>query len=285
MAKRAVATAGRSGGLAQRKKRAAPGARKVAKPKPSLLKNAMKVVKPKPSLLKKASRRKPPTAAGSHTKKSLKQGDKHATIWTRGEEAILRKLSTPAKIQGFLDLLHYDGSDHYWSVRATLRSGSAHCMGGAILASYCLQRNGYGPPRVVGFDSKNDDTHAVAVYQVNGYWGAIGKSNFTLIPRDPVYRSLRELMMSYFDFYFNTKREKSMMGYTRPFNLERTGQDWKFAEGPIEDVLKDFDDVKKTPWIPVRPPGMRESSLLPASQAILQAGLLGSNPKGLFKPR
>lgn len=214
--------------------------------------------------------------------------DEYAKKFTKKEQAVLRKLNTPQAIQNFIDALAYDGADHYYSVRRTLQTKSAHCMGGAILAAYCLEQIGLGPPRVCSFDAENDDTHAVAVYQVRGFWGAIGKSNFTLIrSRDPVYRSLRELMMSYFDFYFNTKGEKSMVGYSQPFNLARTGEGWKFAEGNIDDELEDFDDPKKTPVIRVRPPGMRPGSrkgLLPAPKYLLQAGLLGSNPKGLFKP-
>eukprot|EP00932_Pfiesteria_piscicida_P002900 SRR837773.12819.p1 GENE.SRR837773.12819~~SRR837773.12819.p1 ORF type:complete len:255 (-),score=79.32 SRR837773.12819:57-752(-) len=207
--------------------------------------------------------------------------------WTPAEERVLRGLNTPAKIQAFLDSLYYDGSDHYWSVRMTLRTRRAHCMGGAMVAAHCLERLGYGTPRVVGFEARNDDSHAVAVYQVNGLWGAIGKSNFTLIrARDPVYRSLRELMMSYFDFYFNTKGEKSFTGYSRPFCLSRTGKDWLFAEEPVEDQLSDFDDPKKCPIEPVLPRGFRrKATLLPASKAVMKGGLLGSNPAGLYKPR
>lgn len=227
-------------------------------------------------------------AAGKRGRVPTGRGPKGAlgNKWTKEEEAVLRRLRSPAAIQDFLDSLAYDGADHYYSVRSTLRTRRAHCMGGALVAACCLQRIGLGPPRVVAFDAKNDDTHAVAVFQVGGYWGAVGKSNFTLIrSRDPVYRSLRELMMSYFDFYFNTRREKSMVGYTRPFNLEKIGESWKFAEGNIDDDLDDFDDEDKNPFLPVRPPGMRRGTLSRASQAVLQAGLLGSNPKGLYKPR
>lgn len=206
--------------------------------------------------------------------------------WTPKEEAALRKLNTPTKIQEFLDNMAYDYADDYFSARYTLRTRRAHCMGGAILAACCLERIGLGPPRIVGFEAENDDSHAVAVYQKNGYWGALGKSNFTLIrSRDPVYRSLRELMMSYFDFYFNTKRQKSMTHYQKPFNLNRIGQAWKFAEGSLGDKLDDLDDYDKTPLIPVRPPGMRRSQLGLASKHVLNAGLLGSNPSGLYKPR
>lgn len=241
--------------------------------------------KPQGKKVKKVQKRKEVQKAKRKTSSSSHAKDNCANKWTKGEEAILRKLSSPAKIQEFLDSLGYDGSDDYFSVRSTLRTRKAHCMGGALVAACCLQRIGLGPPLFVGFDAKNDDTHAVAVYRKNGYWGAVGKSNFTLIrSREPVYRTLRELMMSYFDFYFNTKREMSMIGYSKPCNLDRTGQAWKFAEGSVGDALDIFDDEEKTPLIPVRPPGMRKGALGLASKHVLKAGLIGSNPKGLYKP-
>lgn len=252
----------------------------------------MKKVKssPKPAAMKKATPMKKvlghkKAAKRSKSKKPAKANAAYA--WTPAEERLLRGLNTPAKIQAFLDSLHYDGSDHYWSVRMTLRTRKAHCMGGALVAAHCLERLGYGSPRVVGFEAKNDDSHAVAVYQVNGLWGALGKSNFTLIrARDPVYRSLRELMMSYFDFYFNTKGEKSFVGYSKPFPLAGCGKDWLFSEEPVCGKLSDFDDQKKCPIVPTLPRGFqRKKLLLPASKAVLKGGLLGSNPAGLYKPR
>jgi len=225
-------------------------------------------------------------AAASKTKAKASAKKDYTHKFTPKEEAVLRKLKTPTQIQEFIDSLGYDGEDDYFSVRSTLRTRKAHCMGGAMLGACCLERIGLGAPRVVGFDAENDDTHAIAVYQKNGYWGAVAKSNFTLIrARDPVYRTFRELMMSYFDFYFNTKRQKSMTGYnSRPFNLNTVKDDWKFAPGSVGTLLDDFDDVSKCPMTPVRPPGMKQKDLGLASKHLLNAGLLGSNPAGLYKP-
>jgi hypothetical protein len=218
--------------------------------------------------------------------------------WTKKEHAILKKLNTPPKIQAFVDSLGYDGEDDYFSVRSTLRTRKGHCMGGALLAACALEYHGYGPARICGFDAKNDDSHAVAVYKKNGHWGAVGKSNFTLIrARHPVYKTLRELIMSYFDFYFNTKREPSMVAYSGPFELSKctallcetpglkSNESWKFAEGSIKHDLDAFDIPEITPWIPVRPPGLKQKDLGLAPKHLLQAGLIGANPKGLFKPK
>lgn len=218
-----------------------------------------------------------------------------AKSFTAKELKVLSKLNTPAKIQDFVDNLKYDGADDYFSVRSTLRTGKAHCMGGALVAACCLERLGYGPPRVVGFIAENDDSHAVAVYQKDGYWGAVGKSNFTLIrSRLPVYKTVRELMMSYMDFYFNTAREPSLVGFNKPFNLNTTGHSWKFAEGSLGEALDNFDDEEITPIIPLLPPHLRKKGGLAlkkkralglCSKHVLKAGLLGSNPAGLYKPR
>eukprot|EP00747_Dinoflagellata_sp_TGD_P052062 gnl/TRDRNA2_/TRDRNA2_147697_c0_seq2.p1 gnl/TRDRNA2_/TRDRNA2_147697_c0~~gnl/TRDRNA2_/TRDRNA2_147697_c0_seq2.p1 ORF type:complete len:256 (+),score=44.46 gnl/TRDRNA2_/TRDRNA2_147697_c0_seq2:90-857(+) len=211
--------------------------------------------------------------------------------WTRAEEAVLNRLKTPHAIQRYLDSLTYDAEDGAHSVRSTLRTRKAHCMGGALLAAYCLKRIGLGPPRLVSIDShaEVDDGHVIAVYKLNGHWGAIAKSNFTCIrARDPVYRTIRELMMSYFDFYFNSKGVKSMLGYSPVLNVERfsraQGKDkshrWLFAE----DIVKELDKEKVwQPYFKCLPRGMRTGTLLPASKALLDAGLLGSNPAGLHK--
>eukprot|EP00397_Hematodinium_sp_SG-2012_P058990 GEMP01075143.1.p3 GENE.GEMP01075143.1~~GEMP01075143.1.p3 ORF type:complete len:136 (+),score=27.35 GEMP01075143.1:158-565(+) len=104
----------------------------------------------------------------------------------------------------YLDTLAYDPADGCRSVRSTVHTKQAHCLGGALLGAHCLHRAGYGEPRIVCIDSVPgiDDGHAVALYQVDGLLGCVAKSNYTLIrSRDPMYRSLRELMMSYHDFY------------------------------------------------------------------------------------
>jgi len=202
--------------------------------------------------------------------------------WTKKEEATLRGLNTPEKVQAFIDALAYDGADDYFSVRSTLRTRKAHCMGGALVAACCMERLGYGAPRIIGIEAHNDDSHALCIYKKNGFWGALGKSNFTLIrSRQPVYKTVRELMMSYFDMYFNTKREMSMTHYAGPYNLNRAGQGWKFKEGSLG---VDMDECDDTPLTPVRPPGMKTRHLGLASKAVLKAGLQGAKAAGLFKP-
>lgn len=154
--------------------------------------------------------------------------------WTPAERKILEKLDTPEKIQLFVDnKLKYDGPDGCRSVRHTLATKEAHCLGGCMLAYYLLTRLGYDA-FCIGLDAVNDDAHAICVYSrtvaiksksskgsktVNKkFFGSLSKSNFTLIrSRDCVYSSLRELLMSYWDFYFNTAGDKTLAAYSAPF--------------------------------------------------------------------
>jgi len=205
--------------------------------------------------------------------------------WTKAEKAFFQKLKTPQDIQRWLDKVPYDPIDGVRSVRKTIRTKKAHCFGGALLAAYALHKAGFGPPRIMLMWAENDDSHIVAVYKVGKYWGCLAKSNWTLTrSRDPVYRSLRELMMSYFDLYFNTKGEKSFTGYSRPINPYgfKVGDKWLFSEEDVEEL--DEDDIYE-PRIPVRPPGMRKKYFMTASRALIRGGTYGANPKGLCKPK
>ena len=157
-------------------------------------------------------------------------------------EAVLANLKTPEEIQTFVDNIPYAWSgevpgDYNRSVRQVFNDGKCDCVGGALIAAYCLEKQGYGPGRVVGLaaDRKIDDDHLIAVYKVGNLWGAISKSAYPgCRGRDPVYSSLRELVMSYFDFYVNAKGQKSLRGFSAPVFLDRTDPDrhWVFQTKP-----------------------------------------------------
>lgn len=140
---------------------------------------------------------------------------------TPAELRFLRSLKTPLGIQRYLDALPYHLAGTAWSPRLVMRHGTAHCLEGAIFAAAALRALGY-PPLIFDMEAHHDTDHVMAVYQVRGHWGAIAKSNFTgCHGRDPVYRSLRELAMSYFNLYFNLRRERSLRTFSRPVNLAR----------------------------------------------------------------
>src|SRR5271165_3099511 len=130
--------------------------------------------------------------------------------FTPAESRKLRSLKDPYGIQRFLDDLPYHLADTAWSPRLVLREKTAHCLEGAIFAAAALRANGY-PPLIIDFEATRDTDHVLAVYQTDGFWGAIAKSNFSgLRYREPVYRSLRELAISYFEDYFNLLGERTL---------------------------------------------------------------------------
>jgi len=134
-------------------------------------------------------------------------------------------MKTPALIQRFLDEdIGYNkelrGYTCY-SPRLVLREGVAHCMEGSLLAAMALRRLGY-PPLLVDLEAVRDSDHVLAVYRVGGCWGAVAQSDYSgLRSREPVYASIRELAMSYFEDYYNPRGEKTLRAYSRPLNLTR----------------------------------------------------------------
>src|SRR5580693_4221761 len=157
--------------------------------------------------------------------------------FTRAEMAVLSKLTTPEKIQRFLDDLGYNkekGGATCRSPRRVLRDRTAHCMEGALLGAAALRFQGH-PPLLLDLEAVQDDDHVLAIFRQRGYWGAVAKSNFSgLRYREPVYRTLRELVMSYFEHYYNLRREKTLRNYSRPVNLRRFDRiDWMTAEDDV----------------------------------------------------
>ena len=201
--------------------------------------------------------------------------------WTKDETSFLRKLNEPDKIQGFLDSIDYNPNYECRSPRLVMRKRSAHCFEGALFAAAALNFIGYRP-LLVDMKAFNDDDHVIAVFKENGHWGAVAKSNFTTLRyREPVYRSLRELVMSYFDFYFNIYGEKSLRGYSLPLDLSIfNSRNWVTTEEDLEYIgdkleqLHHFEVVTKK----------MISKLKIASETMLKAGMMGSNESGLFKP-
>jgi hypothetical protein len=144
---------------------------------------------------------------------------------TAGELATYRRrLDTPVKIQRFLDRIPYNielDGETFRSPRMVLRDGTANCIEGAVLAAAALRVQGE-LPLIMDLTAVRDEDHVIAVFRRRGLWGAIATSKFTgLRYREPVYRSLRELAMSYFEHYFNLAGERTLRGYGRPVNLAR----------------------------------------------------------------
>ncbi|HEV8524561.1 MAG TPA: hypothetical protein VGQ71_08680 [Terriglobales bacterium] len=165
--------------------------------------------------------------------------------FTPGELRILRSLSTPVKIQQFLDKLPYHiNAATVWSPRRVLRERTAHCCEGSIFAAAALRANGY-PPLVFDLEAYRDTDHVIAIFQERGRWGAIAASNYMGCRyREPVYTSLRELAMSYFEDYFNMAGERTLRTYSRPVNLARFDSiNWMTTEEEIWDIPNYLVDI------------------------------------------
>jgi len=138
----------------------------------------------------------------------------------------------------------YHLEDTAWSPRRVLRENSSHCCEGAIFAAAALRVNGF-PPLLLDFEADHDTDHVLAIYRVNGHWGAIAKSNYSGCRyREPVYRSLRELAMSYFNLYFNMRRERTLRTFSRPVNLNRFDRlNWMTTEEPVWFIVNYLFDI------------------------------------------
>ncbi|HWX53085.1 MAG TPA: hypothetical protein VN176_00700 [Verrucomicrobiae bacterium] len=146
----------------------------------------------------------------------------------------LRSLKTPYGIQKFLDAMPYHLADTAWSPRRALQENTSHCFEGAMLAAAALRVNGH-PPLVFDLEGEGDSDHVLAIYRTRGHWGAVAKSNFTgLRYREPVYRNLRELAMSYFENYFNLRKQRSLRTFSRPVDLRRFDHlNWMTTDKPL----------------------------------------------------
>ncbi len=166
---------------------------------------------------------------------------------SKSEMAVFRKLTTPIKIQDFLDSMPINwckGKEGhtYLSPRRVLREQKMHCLEGALFAATALWIQGERP-LLLDLKADGDDDHVVALYKRNGYWGAISKTNHaTLRFRDPVYKTVRELAVSYFHEYFVNKTGKKVLrSYSDPFSLKSFGIDWITAEENLDDLVDALD--------------------------------------------
>jgi hypothetical protein len=160
------------------------------------------------------------------------------------ELSLLRRLNTPERIQRFLDDVDYNKEEDgptCRSPRRVLRDRLAQCLEGALFGAAALRVQGW-EPLLLDLEAVRDDDHVLAIFRRRGCWGAIAKSNYAgLRFREPVYRGLRELAMSYFEHYYNAEGEKTLRTYSRPVNLRRFDRiDWMTTEQdlwPISDYL------------------------------------------------
>ncbi len=201
---------------------------------------------------------------------------------TKQELKAISGLTTPAKIQAFLDEIPYSVEERYRCPLTVLREGEGHCFDGALFGAAMLRRLGH-PPRILDMlPNARDDDHLLALYKRDGHWGAVAKSNFSgLRFREPIYRTLRELVLSYFEDYFNAAGEKTLRSYTVPLSLKAFDKlNWMTSDENLEAIALRLDEIRKVPVLTRR----MIANLSPVDRRSYQAGMLGVNEAGLYKP-
>lgn len=177
--------------------------------------------------------------------KSNSPSVKRFSFFTREQLVLLKKLDTPIKIQDFLETLSANFRNTSHSPKKVLEQKKAHCFEGALLAAAILRFHGQ-PPLVVDLKvADGDDSHVIAVFKENGFWGAIGKTNHAVLRyRDPVYKSIRELVMSFFNEYFLENGKKTLRSYSEPINLSRFDKSkWMTSEKNLYFIVDFIDKV------------------------------------------
>ena len=202
--------------------------------------------------------------------------------FTPNDLRVFARLDSPAKIQVFLDNMPYSAEERYRCPRSVLQDRVAHCYDGALFAAAALRRLGHAP-LIIDMLAHNDDDHLLALFKRGGHWGAVAKSNFVgLRYREPIYRTVRELAMSYFEDFYNVAREKTLRSYTVPLNLKAFDkQDWMTRDETMDVIADKLESMRQVVVI------TREMAarLQPVDKRSFEAGLMGSNAAGLFKPK
>jgi hypothetical protein len=177
--------------------------------------------------------------------------------FTPSERRGLRALKTPAGVQRFLDDLPYNLRYDARSPRKVLHDRMASCLEGGIFAAAALRVLGF-PPLIFDLEADQDTDHVIAIFKVRGRWGAVAKSNFTGCRyREPVYRNLRELAMSYFNIYFNLRWERTLRRYSRPVNLARFDRlNWMTTEKSVWFIAEHLCEI---PHISLLTPAMEKN--------------------------
>ncbi len=193
----------------------------------------------------------------------------------------MQRFRKPSEIQQFLNGLKYRTDAGAFSPLVVESRQLANCFDGAVYAAAALEILGH-PPLIVDMEAKNDDDHIIAVYRSGG-WGAIAKSNTTMLrSREPVYKSIRELVMSYFDGYFNVDGYKSLRNYSVPVNLRRFDSlSWRTTENRLDQIQTHLHHIRHFPVVSRQ----MERALARTEPDLVRACFLNSNRKGLFWPR
>ena len=169
-------------------------------------------------------------------------------VFTKKEKDLIKKLNTPAKVQDFLNTLSFNFEENGETLKSpilTLRARRAHCMEGALLGAYILSCHGYKPLILNLETSSGDFDHVIALFKEDGRWGALSKTNHAVLRyREPVYKNVRELVLSYFHEYFLDSGVKTLRRYSRPLDLNVFEKNWEAMEGNLWGIDQELDKIK-----------------------------------------
>jgi hypothetical protein len=169
----------------------------------------------------------------------------------------VKKLNTPQKVQDFLDKMPFNfekKEETYWSPRKALEMGKMHCFEGAVFACFCLQQHGI-ENYLIDLKVRNlkkDSDHTLCVFRINKFWGAISKTNHSVLRwRDPIYKNYRELALSYYHEYFLDSGEKTLQSFSKPFDIfKRFGDKWAFEENDLDKIAEALDKSTHIIFVP-----------------------------------
>jgi hypothetical protein len=200
--------------------------------------------------------------------------------WTASELALFRRLSSPERIQRWLDGLTYRAETPAASPRRVIRERRAHCFDGALFGAAALRELGH-PPALLDLRAVRDDDHVLAVYRVGGCFGAVAKSNFVgLRFREPLFRSLRELALSYFEDYFNLDGEKTLREYSSLLSLrqfDRLG--WQHRDEPLPGISDRLDALRHRRLLT----RAQERRLATVDARSMAGGMVGTLAEGVYQ--
>jgi len=208
--------------------------------------------------------------------------DNFTSSLSSADVRLIARLRKPDQIQHVLDNLSYASETIYRSPLRVLHEQTCQCFDGAVFAAAMLHHLGYPALILNLLPNQRDDDHVLALFRHDGHWGAVAKSNFSgLRFREPVYRDLRELVMSYFEHYYNLHREKTLRGYTRPLDLKSFDHcQWMTRDETMRLIAEKLDQQPRSGI--VTRAMVRRLSLV--DERACGAGLHGANEAGLSTP-
>ncbi len=172
----------------------------------------------------------------------------------KDEVTLFRRLKTPAQVQDFLNSIPINFENKGETCKSPLRvmrTKSAHCMEGAMLGAYILSLHGHKPQLLDLKGSRGDYDHVVVLFKQYGHWGALSKTNHAVLRyREPIYKTLRELVLSYFHEYFKDNGQKTLVAYSKPFRLDRFGKEWITSQLDLWEIDRALDRSQHMKFLP-----------------------------------